>query len=63
MDFLLQVKGSRKKENVLLMAGPLREGGGKDWAIKEKISFFGNLFSNVPTFQQNLSSGGGGGGG
>ena len=30
-------------------------------AIKEKITFFGTLFSNVPKFQRPLSSWGGGG--
>ena len=46
------------------MAGPLRRGGGvKGWAIKEKKTFFGTFFSNVPKVQQALSSRGGGGGG
>ena len=35
-------------------------GGGKGRAIKEKITFFGTFFSNVPKFQRPFSSRGGG---
>ena len=42
------------KKDLLLMAGPLRGGGLKGRAIKEKITFFNPFFptfrrSNVPT--------------
>ena len=50
----LVCKGSCKKA-LLLMARPLRGGGVKGRAIKEK-NFFYNLFSNVPKFQRPLSS-------
>ena len=54
--------GKPQKKVLLLMARPLREGGGvKGWAIKEKITFFLTFFSNVPKFQRPLSSRGEGG--
>ena len=44
------------------MAGLLRGGGGvKGRSIKEKRTFLGTFFFNVPTFQQPFSSRGGGG--
>ena len=43
------------------MAGPLRGGGVKGRAIKEKITFFLTFFSNVPKFQRLLSLRGEGG--
>ena len=43
------------------MAGPVRGGGVKGRAIKEKRTFFGIFFPNVPPFQRPLSSRGGGG--
>ena len=44
------------------MAGQLKGGGGvKGRAIKEKRTFVGTFFSNVPKFQRPLSSRGGGG--
>ena len=55
--------GSRKKV-LLLMAVPLRGGGGvKGLAINEKRTFVGTFFSNVPKFQRPLSSRGEGEGG
>ena len=48
------------KKVLLLMAGPFRGGGIKGQAIKEKKLFL-EPFSNVPTFQRQLSSRGEGG--
>ena len=48
---------AKKKKVPQLGAGPLRGwGGGKGRATKEKITFFGTFFPNVPKFQQPLSS-------
>ena len=59
--FLLAISKESRKKCFLLMAGPLRGGEGvKARAIKEKITFFGTFFSNVPKFQRPLSSRGGG---
>ena len=42
------ILGKPQKKVILLMAGPLRGGGGcKGPAIKEKITFFGTLKKNI----------------
>ena len=57
----MSAKESRQKKVLLLMAGPLRRGGGEGPGHKGKKNFFGKLFSNVPKFQRPLSSRGVGG--
>ena len=64
---LFRIISLREAENnLLLMAGPLRGGEGvKGRAIKEIRTYFGNFFSNVPTFQRSnghWARGGEGGG-
>ena len=48
-----------QKKVLLLMAEPLRGGGGvKDGTLRKKL-FLGTFFSNVPKFQRPLSLRGG----
>ena len=49
-------KGSRKKQGSSLNGLDIKRGEGvKGQAIKEKITFFGTFFSNIPFFQRPLN--------
>jgi len=60
-DFNSSLGKPKKKSS--LKGRAIKKGGGgvKGWAIKEKIIFFGTIFSNVPTFHRPLSPRGEGG--
>ena len=49
-------KGSRQKKVHPLVAGPLRGGGGKGRAIKEKKNFFWNFFFILLPFKNTLDN-------
>ena len=55
------LREAAKKSSYLNGQAIKRGGGVKGRAIKEKRTFFGTFFSNVPKFQRPLSLRGGGG--